>query len=143
MSHLGRYGEIYARAFSGEPWNNPWKVEDATVRVRELLEGPQAYGLECTVDGQVAGFLMGSSQLFHFGRTFDISDLAVDPEFQGQGIGTALLEHCLADLRERGIRAVHLITESEGFLPAFYGKYGFSPSREVMLMDLDISDLNV
>ena len=25
MEHLARYGEIYAEAFSGEPWNDPWK----------------------------------------------------------------------------------------------------------------------
>jgi len=137
-AHLDRYGEIYARAFSGEPWNNPWSVADATVRVRELLENAQSYGLECVLDGKVAGLIIGTSQLFHFGRTFDISDLAVDPEFQGRGIGTALLERCLSDLKEQGITAVHLITECEGFLPAFYGKYGFSKAQDVMLMGADI-----
>ena len=25
MEHLVRYGEIYAAAFSGEPWNDPQK----------------------------------------------------------------------------------------------------------------------
>ena len=29
IEHLERYGEIYAKAFSGEPWNDPWKPEDA------------------------------------------------------------------------------------------------------------------
>ncbi len=23
--HIAEYGEIYAKAFSGEPWNDPWK----------------------------------------------------------------------------------------------------------------------
>lgn len=30
--HVGRYAQIYAAAFSGEPWNDPWTVEDAEVR---------------------------------------------------------------------------------------------------------------
>ena len=40
--HIERYGEIYAAAFSGEPWNDPWEVEDAVVHVKELLESKQA-----------------------------------------------------------------------------------------------------
>ena len=38
MDHLARYGEIYAAAFSGEPWNDPWKPEDAEIHVKELLD---------------------------------------------------------------------------------------------------------
>ena len=61
MEHLERYGQIYAEAFSGEPWNDPWKAEDAVIHVRELLESKQAYGLEYLVDGEVAGFILGTS----------------------------------------------------------------------------------
>ena len=46
IDHVERYGAIYAQAFSGEPWNDPWKPEDAVIHVRELLEMKQSYGLE-------------------------------------------------------------------------------------------------
>ena len=46
MNHVDRYGEIYAKAFSGEPWNDPWKQEDAVIHVKEILEMKQSYGLE-------------------------------------------------------------------------------------------------
>ena len=46
IEHIARYGEIYAAAFSGPPWNDPWKPEDAEVHVREILESKQSYGLE-------------------------------------------------------------------------------------------------
>jgi len=137
-AHVDRYGEIYAHAFSGEPWNDAWSVEDATVHVRELIENKQSYGLEYLVDGKIAGFILGTSMLFHYGRTFEINDLAVDPEFQGRGIGTALLERCLEDLKAQGIVAVHLITESEGYLPLFYQKYGFSKEHRVILMGAEL-----
>ncbi|MBQ6521967.1 MAG: GNAT family N-acetyltransferase, partial [Atopobiaceae bacterium] len=86
MDHIARYGEIYATAFSGEPWNDAWLPEDAEIHVRELLESSTAYGLEYVEDGMVAGFLVGTSMLFHYGRTFEINDLAVDPAYQGRGI---------------------------------------------------------
>ena len=138
MDHAGRYGEIYAAAFSGEPWNDPWKTEDAVIHVKELLGSPQAYGLEYVVDNVVAGFLLGTSMLFHYGRMFEINDLAVAPEYQGKGIGTGLLERCIADMKERGIAGINLITEAEGFLPELYGKYGFRREQRVILMGKEL-----
>ena len=133
-NHLSEYGRIYAEAFSGEPWNDPWSAEDATVHVKELLENRTAYGLECIIDGKVAGFILGGSMLFHYGRTFEINDLAVDPVFQRRGVATALMERCLSDLGKMGIVAVHLITAGEGVLPSFYAKFGFSKEESVILM---------
>ncbi len=138
MENLERYGEIYAAAFSGEPWNDPWEVGPATTHVKELLESKQAYGLEMVIDGEVAGFILGTSMLFSYGRTFEINDLAVDPKYQHQGIGKTLLERCLKDIKEKGIVGVHLITAQEGALPKFYEKYGFNKETRVMLMGKDL-----
>ena len=126
---LNRYGEIYAAAFSREPWNDPWKVEDAVIHVKELLESKTAIGFECMVEDKVAGFILGTSMLFHYGRTFDINDLAVDPEYQGQGIAGALMGKILDEIKLQGIVEVHLITASEGKLLVFYEKYGFEKEK--------------
>ncbi len=136
--HLAEYGEIYAKAFAGEPWNDPWKVEDAVIHVKELLESKQAYGLEYVADDKVAGFILGTSMLFHYGRTFEINDLAVDPAYQHRGIGKELTERCLADIKAQGMVGVHLITAGEGILPEFYEKYGFKKENEVILMGLEL-----
>jgi len=132
--NLGRYGEIYAEAFSGEPWNDPWSVEDATIHVRELLENNQSYGLEYVINGEVAGFILGTSMLFHYGRTFEINDLAVARKYQRNGIASLLLNSLISDLKAKDIKAFHLITAGEGILPEFYKKFGFSKETEVILM---------
>lgn len=136
--NLKRYGQIYAEAFSGEPWNNPWKVEDATIHVKEILDSNQFYGLEYVIDDKVVGFLIGTSYLLHFGRIFDIDSLAVDPAYQHQGIGKALLKKCIEDMKKEGMAGVHLITESEGVLPEFYKHYGFKKEDELILMGKDL-----
>lgn len=138
MDHITRYGEIYASAFSGEPWNDPWNPEDAVIHVRELLETKTSYGLEYVEDGKVAGFLVGTSMLFHYGRTFEINDLAVDPACQGRGIARQLLEQCLQDMKARGIVGIHLITSGEGFLQEFYERHGFKRETEVILMGMEM-----
>ena len=138
MDHVSRYGEIYAKAFSGEPWNDPWKSEDAVIHVKEILEMKQSYGLEYVEDSMVVGFLLGSSMLFHYGRTFEINDLAVDPTYQGKGIAKVLLEQCIADMKTQGIVGIHLITANEGFLPDFYERHGFGREKEVILMGMEL-----
>lgn len=138
IENLERYGEIYAAAFSGEPWNDPWNVENAIIHVRELLESKQSYGLECIEDGKVVGFILGTSMLFHYGRTFEINDLAVDPAYQRRGIAKLLMEKCLADIKNQGMVGVHLITAGEGVLPEFYERYGFKKENEVILMGMEL-----
>ena len=83
---MEEYGKIYAKAFSGEPWNDCWKIEDAILHVSEILESEQSYGWECLSDGNVVGFILGSTMLFHYGRVFEINDLAVLPDYQRNGI---------------------------------------------------------
>lgn len=136
--HLDRYAEIYAAAFSGEPWNDAWKVSDAKVHVRELMESKQSYGLECLWDDRVAGFILGTSMLFHYGRTFEINDLAVDPEYQHHGIGQKLLDQCIADIRKQGMAGVNLITAGESVLPEFYERNGFKQETRVILMSREL-----
>ncbi len=136
--HLARYGEIYAAAFSGEPWNDPWDPRDAEIHVRELMESGQSYGLELETGGKTAGFLLGTSMLFHYGRVFEINDLAVDPALQGQGIASMLLDHCVTEMKARGMAGIHLITGAEGPLPAFYQRRGFQREEKVILMGLEL-----
>ena len=136
--HLEEYGRIYAAAFSGEPWNDPWKPADAAIHVREILESRQSYGLECVESEKVVGFILGQSMLFCDGRSFEINDLAVDPAYQGQGIGGILMERLMTDLKEMGMTSVDLITAGEGKLPSFYERYGFTKAKEVILMGLEL-----
>ena len=138
LEHVARYGEIYEAAFSGPPWNDPWTPENAEIHVQEILESKQSYGLEYVVNGHVVGFLLGASMLFHYGRTFEINDLAVDPAFQGRGIATELLERCISDMKDQGMAGVNLITAGDGILPAFYGKHGFEKENRVILMGREL-----
>lgn len=136
--HIEKYGEIYAAAFSGEPWNDNWKTDDAVIHISEIMESKQSYGLEYIVDGKVAGFILGSSMLFHWGRMFEINDLAVHPDYQGKGIAKKLLNTCIEEIKHRGIKGVNLITQGDGFLPEFYEKQGFKKETEVILMGKEL-----
>lgn len=102
------------------------------------MESKTAYGLEYVIDGEIVGFILGTSMLFHYGRTFEINELAVDPAYQGRGIAKQLMEKILSDIKEQGMVGVHLITAGESFLTEFYERFGFSKEKRVILMGKDL-----
>jgi predicted GNAT family acetyltransferase len=68
----------------------------------EVVDNPDKSRYELRVDGRVAGFIQ-------YRRTPDAIDLIhteVEPEFEGQGLGSVLAEGALEDLRARGVHAI-------------------------------------
>ena len=65
---------------------------------------------------------------------FYIQSLAVFPEFRGQGIGSALLNHIIAHAKDNSYKKVSLIAESDNeHAIMIYKKLGFVITEEVTL----------
>jgi ribosomal protein S18 acetylase RimI-like enzyme len=63
-----------------------------------------------------------------------IDELWVAPERRGRGVGTALIEHAMAALRERGAVAFELeVTPDNARARALYERLGFRPLRNASL----------
>src|SRR5579863_7271670 len=62
-----------------------------------------------------------------------LMSIAVDPELQHGGVGTALVQAFLTECRKRGLASVHLTTDLSGNarVNRFYSKMGFTVSRVV------------
>jgi putative acetyltransferase len=73
-------------------------------------------------DGEVLGHIAFSAAEVGAFSTgwFLLGPVAVRPTRQGEGIGSALVEAGLAELRSRGARGCALVGD-----PAFYGRFGF------------------
>jgi putative acetyltransferase len=60
----------------------------------------------------------------------ELKSMRTDPRARGRGVATRMLEHVLADARERGVERVSLETGSMAFFEparAFYARAGFVP----------------
>ncbi|WP_375754098.1 GNAT family N-acetyltransferase [Vibrio sp. HN007] len=55
----------------------------------------------------------------------EIFNIAVWPEFQGKGIGTALLKHVIEQLKKYGYKTVELGTGTFGYQLTYYQRLGF------------------
>lgn len=137
IEHLNEYAKLYAAAFSCPPWNSHWTVENAAIHIQELMERRHSYGLECIKNHTVVGYLGAASILLDFGRLYEINDVAVDPNMHRQGIGTAMVEQAVADLKQRGVGDISLITFPTGHLPKFYEKCGFKKENRLLMMHVN------
>jgi [ribosomal protein S18]-alanine N-acetyltransferase len=76
-------------------------------------------------DGQVVGFML--TQVHKATKAGYLSDVAIHPDWRGQGIGSRLIEAVLARLKERGIQYVYGLTKVENEkIHGLLKKFGFT-----------------
>ncbi len=61
-------------------------------------------------------------------KIFELSKMAVDEKYQGKGIGSKMIDHCLQEAKKMNLEKVILYSNT-GLLPAIhlYEKFGFKP----------------
>lgn len=81
------------------------------------------------VDNEIVGTIFGA----YNGRRAWIHHLAVDPEFQGKGIGTALLRKAEGALKREGARRVLLfVNHTNRKAKSFYTRHGYEEPDEAV-----------
>lgn len=84
------------------------------------------FGYIAKKDKQIVGCVFFSRFTMPYEKTaFILSPMAISTEFQGRGIGQALILHSLSQLREKDVHLV--ITYGD---PTFYSKVGFQQVTE-------------
>lgn len=110
---------VVKRAFDGHP-----RSTGAEPRIVARLRASS--GLSVSLITEVGGWVCGyvaSSPVQVGGRLsawHGIGPVAVDPEMQGKGVGTLLIEECLARLRRHGAAGCVVFGS-----PALYRRFGF------------------
>ena len=104
-----------------------WR-EDQRRTVEEVCAGKHGRVWVAETDGVAVGY--AATKVFDPGRSMgEISILAVDPDFQGGGIGTALTEFALERLKDDGMKVAMVETGGDpGHAPArrTYEKAGYT-----------------
>lgn len=112
--------------------NYQWIESDFVVEQhdREILDDPRRWVIEpggriffAVVDGEA----VGTVALIPAGdRVYELTKMAVSPEFRGLGIGDRLMQKCVEFGRENGCRSIWLESHTK-LAPAInlYRKFGF------------------
>ncbi len=113
-SDLDRIMEIEEKSF-----NPPWSREAFLL---ELTKNLLAKYIVAEVDGQVVGY-GGIWLIIDEGH---VTNIAVDEEYRGKGIGSKILEGLIQICRERNMTAMTLeVRKSNVVAQSLYRKYGF------------------
>lgn len=102
---------------------------EASVQAFPWTAGNFSDGLKAGYSGWVAhrhGRILGFSMTLFAPDIAHLLVIAVAPDVQGEGIGTALIRHCEKEARERGLPALILeVRPSNANALAFYDRHGF------------------
>jgi ribosomal-protein-alanine acetyltransferase len=120
ISDLDRILAIELASFGEDAWDE--KLFRAFYR-----KCPDLF-LVATIRRRVAGYIITCAG----SRNAELASIAVDPREQGHGVGQAMLNHTLQELRTLRVKAWCLMvsTENESAI-RFYEKYGFARQKIV------------
>jgi len=92
-------------------------------------------------EGKLVGYLLAETKVYIYGSddlAAWITMLGIDPDFQDQGVGTALANKVVAYFSQKGIRSIRTICAWDwGDLVEFFSSVGFKMS-EYLTLELNI-----
>ena len=119
-SYLPQMTELFRSVFTREPWNDDWSQY-----VREVSGGYHSLNYGLFIDGRLVALSMGEIRHWWEGTNYNINELCVAYDLQGQGIGTRFLKMIEADVRKRGAAGIFLQTEADRPAFDFYRNQGY------------------
>jgi ribosomal protein S18 acetylase RimI-like enzyme len=138
--------KIHTREFSIEDYDAAIALWQR-VEGLEIAEGDDGEGVaqflarnpglsRVATDGSV---IVGVALCGHDGRRGHIYHLAVDPAYQGRGLGKRLLNECLADLRRTGVkRVIIMVADSNRSGWEFWKRHGYEEISGAIAMGIDL-----
>ena len=126
QSDLSDMAELYKSAFYGEPWNDDWSDEKQLMEyIKEKSGGYHAINYGLRIDGKLVAISLGQITHWWEGTNYNIEELYVDPDCQGQGIGSRFISMIEDDIRGRGLAGIFLQTDNDKPSYRFYHKNKF------------------
>ncbi|MFN8662328.1 MAG: N-acetyltransferase [Thermomicrobiales bacterium] len=122
---------LTAAAFAGKPYSDgtePYVIDALRA------DGALAISLVAEEQGEIVGHVAFSlvSIADEPGTWYGLGPVSVAPSRQRQGIGTALIETGLAQVRDLGADGCVLLGD-----PAYYGRFGFVSDSALRYRDVD------
>lgn len=154
VEDLARVAEIEAASFS-DPWSDDAFIVSLKLpHIRFLVAEAHVEAHVVAGAGESAGApaLEGYVIAMVLGPEGEIADIAVTPDARGRGVGRALLDEIIVDLRGRGVRTLYLeVRESNAAARRLYASRGFGavgrrrgyyrgPTEDALLLRRDFDD---
>ena len=112
------------------PWHLLLLADPSRERIKRYLPGSTCFGARQTTQFTPSGLgaLIGVCVLVPEGdglHRWELMNMAVSTAWQSKGIGSALLQRAIREMRERGVQQLDVGTGSFGDQLLFYQRLGF------------------
>lgn len=142
--------DVYSRAFALPPYSDPDRGDEIRSRIRDVHKDRAGFRAFCAclpakgVVGMIYGYHGSPGQWWHdtvvreldrgtaarwLGDSYELVEVAVDPEYQGRGIGEMLIRRLLEDVHEA---TCVLSTRTDSRAHFLYRRLGFQVLTEMV-----------
>ncbi|KEF38360.1 acetyltransferase [Schinkia azotoformans MEV2011] len=144
---------LFIDVFNREPWNDRWTGQLASEYFEDVVNTPGFEGFvmeaesdsgsdsnsgsnsDMATDNQsekpaIVGFVIGTRKKWWSGDIYYLYEMCMDESYQGEGIGSKLMEDAKSTLVSKGFSSIVLLTERTFPAAHFYQKHGFIESPE-------------
>ena len=126
-SYLEQMADLFKKAFAGEPWHDDWSERTQLLEyIKEISGGYNALNYGLVRDGKLIAMALGMIRHWWEGTNYNIEELCVDPECQGQGVGTRFMNLIEEEIKKKGLHGIFLQTDDDKPAYKFYMKNGFA-----------------
>lgn len=122
---------IWVSEYGKPPYNEKWPEKRARKKIRDYMKEDTVF--VAVSGGKVIGFIIGRTEYWHDGYHGQVDELVVSDEYQGKGVGTALMDRMERLFRSKGIKNMSLYTSPKAKAMDFYRKKGFKEAEYVIL----------
>ncbi|MGI6188279.1 MAG: GNAT family N-acetyltransferase [Clostridiales bacterium] len=126
--------DILCAVYNNESWMCRWPKEKAEAYLRDFYNHGKFVGYVAEDNGNVIAALFAHEKVWWNNDEVFIDEMFVKPEYQGKGIGTALLAEVEKYIRKKGLAGITLATNKYVPAPKFYEKNGFINCEHVIFM---------
>ncbi|AMO57507.1 hypothetical protein GZ77_14955 [Endozoicomonas montiporae] len=120
----GAISNLIYSAFKGHPHHEPGAEPTEHLIVDQLRkQGELSLSLIMEQDGEITGHIAFSPIRINGEQShwMGLGPVAVSPSHQGKGIGSALINEAIRQLKEQGVRGFVVLGE-----PEYYSRFGFT-----------------
>ena len=110
-----------------------WTRDTTYKRIHQVVTREDSFGLVLEDEGEVLGFGMGYLEQYDDGVAYDLVEIVILHERQGQGLGMALLEELECGAKARGAFLIQLQAVNDEAHDRFYHKAGFGDAANFTL----------
>ena len=123
---------VYMEHYNGYE-EGQWTRETTYKRIHQVWSREDSLCLILERGGQVLGFAMGYFEQYDDIAAYDLVEIVVKHEHQGQGIGTAFMGMIEAKVKKLGGAMIQLQAVNDELHHGFYGKLGYRDCSNLVL----------